>query len=159
MRRLLVALAVLLAACGEPAPDLTIPERDGDAHVADQAGILDAAALESKLAEVADQGTDVVALTYETEQAGCGEAFRAAQQFVRSWGADVALVAVARPGDFDSQAEDRQRCLGVQPRDDRALPADLRERIAEELVPPKAARNDWDAAFGVAVDALTEASQ
>ena len=156
MRSWLLIGVVLLVSCGEPPVDVTIPERDADQHVLDRADILDVDALEARLADVAADGTDVVALTYETEQASCGEAFRAARQFVRRWDADVALVAVARPGDFASKDEQRQRCLGVQPLDDRAVPGALRERIAEELVPPKAAANDWDGAFGVAVDALVE---
>lgn len=156
MRSWLLIGVALLVSCGEPPVDVSFPEREADQHVLDQAGILDADALESRLAEVAADGSDIVALTYETEQASCGEAFRAAREFVRTWDADIALVAVARPGDFTSDDEQRQRCLGVQPLDDRAIPGSLRERIAEELVPPKAAANDWDAAFEVAVDALVE---
>ena len=156
MRKGLLLLAVMLAACGEPAVDVDIAPRDGGRHVADQAGILDAEALEQRLADAEDEGLDIVALTYESEQANCGEAYRAAREFVRTWEADVALVAVAKPGDFESSEQTRQRCLGVQPLDDRGLPGDLREQIAEELVPPKAGANDWDGAFAVAVDALVQ---
>jgi hypothetical protein len=122
--------------------------------VADLAGILDSDALEGQLAQLDKGGRDIVALTYETPQASCGEAFRAARKFVVEWDADIAVVAVARPGDFTATAQERQRCLGVQPRDDRAVGADLRERIAEELVPPLTAHNDWDGAFTAAVEAL-----
>ena len=154
-RRVTVGLMAVAVACGEPAVDVEFPARDAEQrHVVDQAGILDATALEEQLAALADDGSDIVALTYETPQASCGEAFRAAREFVDDWDADIAIVAVARPGEFTSTAQDRQRCVGVQPRDDRALPADLRERIAEELVPPFAADNDWDGAFNAAVQAL-----
>lgn len=152
-----VVLALLTAACGEPAPDISLPPREGDSRIADEAGVLSAAEreqLQARLDEVAADGQDIVALTYETEQANCGEAYRAAKQFVERWEADVALVAVAAPGDFASTESTRQRCLGVQPRDDRAVPGGLREEIAEVLVPPKAADNDWYGAFSVAVDAL-----
>lgn len=159
MRRAVAAWAVgliVLAGCGEPPIDVDLPQRAGDDRVADLAGILDAEALEARLAQAAQDGTDIVALTYETEQAGCGEAYRAAQEFVQKWAADVALVAVAQPGDFTSQEEGRERCFGLQPRAGGDVPGALRERIAEELVPAKTADNDWDGAFAVAVDALRE---
>lgn len=156
MRRWLLMAAVLLTACGEPPADVAIPPRATGDHVVEKAGILDAQALESRLAEIADSGMDIVALTYETQEATCGEAFRAAREFVGIWEADVALVAVARPGDFTSDDPGRQRCFGVQPRDDRGISGALRERIAEELVPPRASANDWDGAFRVAVDALVD---
>lgn len=156
MRKTLLVALALLAACGEPAVDVEIPSRSAGQHVVDEAGILDAPALEQRLAAEADRGTDIVALTYETREASCGEAFRAARQFVAEWEADVAIVAVARPGDFEATTATRQRCVGVQPLDDRAVPGALREKIAEELVPPEAADNDWDGAFTVAIDALAE---
>ncbi len=157
MRNVLAAVVlVLLVACGEPPVDVAVPEREQGQHVLDNAGILDEARLEARLADVASGGPDIVALTYETEQASCGEAFRAAREFVRTWNADVAVVAVARPGDFTSDDQGRERCVGVQPLQDRAVPGSLRERIAEELVPPKASANDWDGAFEVAVDALVQ---
>lgn len=161
MRRVLppLLLAPLLAtlaltACGEPPIDVAIPDRDG--HVADLAGILDARALDVRLAEVEAAGLDVVALTYTTEQANCGEAFRAGLEMATDWGADVALVAVALPGDFESTEDGRQRCLGLRPVDEFAVPGGLREEIAEVLVPPIAAENDWDAAFLAAADRLAE---
>lgn len=154
-----LAAVCVVAACGEPAPDVDLPARSGDAHVADEAGVFDAQErgdLEERLSEIAVDGPDVVALTYETDQANCGEAYRAAKRFVQAWDADIALVAVAAPGDFDSTEDTRKRCLGVQPRDERAVPGGLREEIAETLVPPKAADNDWYGAFVVAADALAE---
>ena len=154
MRKAVVAVALIAAACGEPAVDVSLGGRDGR-HVDDQAGILQAEELDAHLSALAaDGGLDIVALTYETSQASCGEAFRAGQEFVEAWGADVAVVAVAQPGDFTDTGDTRQRCLGVQPRDDRAVSGDVRERIAEQIVPPLAARNDWDAAFRAAADEL-----
>lgn len=151
---LLMVLGLALLACGEPPVDVTIPPRQDDARIADQAGVLDAAAVNEALAAADADGRDIVVLTYETPQAGCGEAYRAAQEFVARWDADVALVAVARPGDFASQEENRQRCVGIQPRDPRGLPAGLREQIAEEIVPPHAGENDWTGAFTAAIEAV-----
>lgn len=148
--------AVAVAGCGEPAIDVAIPERTPGAHVADLAGILDATALGSQLAAIEQRGLDVVALTYETPQANCGEAFRAGLELATAWEADVALVAVARPGDFTSTADDRERCLGLRPVDDFAVGRGTREEIAEVLVPPIAAENDWDRAFAVAAETLAE---
>jgi hypothetical protein len=152
----LIGLLLVLVGCGEPPVDVDIPAREGDQRVADLAGILDVPALEDRLAELADDGLEVVALTYETEQANCGEAFRAGLDIATAWEADVALVAVARPGDFASSADDRERCLGLRPVDDFAVGRGTREEIAEVLVPPLAAENRWDEAFGVAADTLAE---
>ena len=157
----LAAFAALatLTGCGEPPVDVAIPQRQPGEHVVDQAGVFSATErrhLHDRLADVAESGPDIVALTFETAAANCGEAYRAAKDFVERWEADIAVVAVAAPGDFTATETDRKRCLGVQPLDDRAVPAGLREEIAEELVPPKAADNDWAGAFEVAVDALAE---
>lgn len=149
-------ILILLAGCGEPTIDVDLPQRAGTERVADLAGILNADALEARLEQAAQEGTDIVVLTYESEQAGCGEAYRAAQEFVMKWAANVALVAVAEPGDFKAEAEPRERCFGLQPSASTEVSGGLRERIAEELVPPKTADNDWDGAFAVAVDALME---
>lgn len=148
--RVAVVVALVVPACGEPPPDVALPPRDGG-HVADLAGIV-GPDLEQQLAAI--QGVDVVALTYETEQANCGEAFRAGVTILEVWDADVALVAVARPGDFASTAEDRERCLGLQARDAYDVPRSLREEISEQLVPPLAADNDWPEAFRVAAGRL-----
>ena len=159
MRRTVLLLLFLLAACGEPPIDVTLPERRPGEHVVDQAGVFSddqRTDLHQRLSQLAESGTDIVALTFETEAANCGEAYRAAKRFVQSWEADIAVVAVAAPGDFTATGGNRKRCLGVQPRNDRAVPGALREQIAEELVPPKAAENDWAGAFDVAVDALDE---
>lgn len=157
MVRVALALALLgLVACGEPAVDLTLPDRPPGEHVLDEAGVLDKGQLHDRLTTLRADGLDIVALTFETEQASCGEAFRAGTLFVQRWEADVAVVAVAEPGDFTSTEESRVRCLGVQPRDTRAVPADVRERIAEELVPPLTAENDWTGAFAVAIDTLAQ---
>lgn len=151
---LVAALAGALAGCGEPAIDVDLPPRDG--HVADLAGILDAEALDARLRAIQADGLDIVALTYTTQQANCGEAFRAGQAFATLWEADIALVAVARPGDFEATHGDRERCLGLRPVDAFAVPGGLREEIAEGLVPPIAAANDWDGAFMVAADRLAQ---
>ncbi|CAN5318802.1 hypothetical protein BH23ACT9_BH23ACT9_06050 [soil metagenome] len=151
---LALALALGLVACGEPPIDVAIPPRDG--HVSDLAGILDIDQLDAQLTAIAEQGLDVVALTYTTPRANCGEAFRAGRDFAVAWEADIALVAVARPGDFTSTDEARVRCLGLRPVDEFAVPRGLREEIAEELVPPIAADNDWDGAFRIAAQRLGE---
>jgi len=147
---------LVAAACGEPAVDVQIPQREGQTHVLDAAGILTGGDLEERLAAVAAQGLDVVVVAYETSQANCGEAFRAGGEIVTAWDADIAVVAVARPGDFASTRTDRERCLGIRPRDEFAVPRGLREEIVEELVPPLAAENRWDEAFAAAVDRLAE---
>lgn len=157
-RAAVFAIAVVLAACGEPAISVEIPERPKGEYVADLAHVLGTRAREVnlRLTELSSEGPDIVALTYETEQAGCGEAYRAAREFVREWDADIALVAVAKPGDFGSTDTDRTRCMGVQPRDERAVSAGLREEIAETIVPPKTSKNDWAGAFLAAAEALAE---
>lgn len=157
MTRLLLTVLLVLStpACGEPPIDVTIPERDG--HIADLAEILDDEALDARLDEIERAGLDVVALTYTTAQANCGEAFRAGLEMATAWEADVALVAVARPGDFASTEAGRERCLGLRPVDEFAVPGGLREEIAEVLVPEIAAENDWDGAFLAAADRLAEA--
>lgn len=157
MRSVVLGLTlVALVACGEPEPDLVIPERDPGQHILDQAGVLDTSQLHDRLSQVNQRDDyDIVALTFETEQANCGEAFRAGALFVERWDADIAIVAVAKPGDFTSEQETRVRCVGVQPAGN-PVPAEgvLRERIAEEVVPPFAAENDWTGAFSAAVDEM-----
>ncbi|CAN5829201.1 MAG: hypothetical protein M3R09_01790 [Actinomycetota bacterium] len=155
----LLAAGVLLAGCGEPAVDVRLSPREEGQQVLDQAGILNGPDIARRLEGLREGGLDVVALTYESEQAGCGEAFRAGGEIVRIWDADVAVVAVAEPGDFTAEADPRQRCLGVRPRNAELVPGGVRERIAEQLVPPIAARNEWTDAFLVAIDAIAEARQ
>lgn len=147
-------VATALVACGEPALDVDLPPRDG--HVADLAGILDEPSLEQRLSQVRARGLDVVVLTYTTEVANCGEAFRAGGALVTEWDADIAVVAVARPGDFASTEDGRERCVGLRPKDEFAVPGGLREEIAEGIVPPIAAQNRWDDAVAAAVDRLVE---
>jgi len=157
----LVGLAVvLLAGCGEPAVDLVIPAREDSGDVLDTSDLLDDG-IATRLEEFeAATGLDAVALTYETEQASRGEASRAGRLLVEGWGADLALVAVARPGDFTSTVvdredpEDRARYFGVEPADPFAVSGDLRERVVEEVVPPIAADNRWDDVFAAAVEEL-----
>lgn len=151
---------VLVAGCGEPAVDLEVPSRDGFGDVLDTSDLLDDG-VDARLREFeAATGLDAVALTYETEQASRGEASRAGQLLVERWGADLALVAVARPGDFTSTVvdredpRDRKRFFGVEPADQFAVPGNLRERVVEELVPPIAADNRWDEVFATAVEEL-----
>lgn len=157
---LVVALVLTVVACGEPAVDLEVPAREPGQVVLDQAGILGDGRVEAALREFQAQGRDVVAVTYETEQANRGEANRAARLVLDEWGADIALVAVARPGDFTSTVvdredpEDRQRFFGLEAADAYAVPRSTRERIVESLVGPHAERNDWPAVFTVAVDEL-----
>ena len=149
-----VAVLLTLTGCGEPDVDVSIPDRDG--HVLDLADILETGQLETRLAALQERGLDVVALTYETPAANCGEAFRAGLELVTDWQADVAVVAVARPGDFSSTSDDRERCLGLRPLDDFDVGRGLREEIAEVLVPPIAADNEWDRAFDVAITRLAD---
>lgn len=155
--RVAAALLALAGGCGEPPLGLELPARAEQQQVADLADILDTAVEERLAAVLAEEDLDVVGLTYTTPQASCGEAFRAGRALVRAWNADVAVVAVAREGDFASEAEGRERCLGVSPRDEFAVPGSLREEIAEGLLPPIAARNAWSEAFTAAADRLAEA--
>lgn len=157
MRRLVAvaALALALTAC-EPAVDLTIPERQPGQVLLDQAGILDER-VEQRLRAAGEGGRDIVALTYETEQAGRGEANRAGRRLLDEWDADLALVAVARPGDFTStDADRRERVFGLEAVDAYDVPRGLREEIVETLVPPIARENDWPAVFLLAVDRLED---
>lgn len=148
-----VLAALLLAAC-EPAVDVAIPEREPGQVLLDQAGILDER-VEQRLRAFGEQGRDVVALTYETEQVTRGEASRAGRELVEAWGADVALVAVSRPGDFAStDTSTRERVFGLEAADAYDISRDLREQIVETLVPPVAGENDWPGVFLLALDRL-----
>lgn len=150
----LVALLLVVTACGEPPIAIEIPPRDG-AQVLDLAGILDAEALETQLANHADEGVDIVALAYTTPDASCGEAFRAGQEFVRAWDADVALVAVAEPGGFDDL--DAERCVGLQPLNDFDVGRGTREEISEVIWPDLIDDNAWDEVFAVGATELFDA--
>jgi hypothetical protein len=157
---LVTLVGLLLPACGEPPVDLDVPRRASGQVVLDQAGILDEAEIEKHLRAFEER--DVVALTFETEQASRGEARRAGQLLVREWDADVVLVAVARQGDFDStivdreDPRDRQRFFGIEPADTFDVPGGLREEIVEETVPPIAADNDWQQVFVTAAQDLRD---
>jgi hypothetical protein len=157
-----LVLALLVGGCGEPEVDLALPERAPGQAVLDQADVLDDGALVGVLAPLRELGYDAVAVTYESQQAGRGEAARAGRRIVEEWGADVVLVAVAQPGDFASTVvdredpEDRQRFFGIEPADTFAVPGGLREEIVEDTVPAIAEDNDWQAVFTTAADRLTE---
>lgn len=162
MRRVvlaLVAATLVLTACGEPDVDLELPPRETGQHVLDTAGILSGTEsgteVAERLADLAEAGLDLVAVTYETPQASLGENRRAGSLVVEEWGADIALVAVAVPGDFAStDADSRRRFFGLEPADTFAVPGGLRERIAEERAPPLAEANDWPAVFTMAIDEI-----
>jgi len=151
----LVAVLLVLAGCGEPAVDLDPPARQPGQHVLDEAGLLEGSDVPNRLSSLAEAGLDVVAVTYETPQASLGESRRAGQLLVEQWDADIALVAVAAPGDFTStDAETRSRFFGLESADQFAVPRGLRERIAEERAPPLAADNDWPGVFTMAIDEI-----
>lgn len=161
MRKRLAALLAglaLVTACGEPAVPLQVPERSFDQVLLDNAGILaeDYRGLEVALGELRHQGWDPVLVTFEAEGANMGMADRAGRKVIDAWGADLAIVAVAEPGDFDSEAQDRKRFFGLFARNVREIPRGLRERVVEQLIPPIAGRNDWTEAFRVAVTELAE---
>lgn len=146
---------VVAPGCGEPAVDLDPPAREAGQHVLDEAGILPGSDIPDRLATLAERGLDVIAVTYETPQVGHGESRRAGQLMVEEWGADIALVAVAAPGDFTStDPGSRSRFFGLESADQFAVPRGLRERIAEELAPPIAAENDWPGVFSMAIDEI-----
>lgn len=151
---LIAALLVAAAGCGEPAVDLDVPARAAGQHVLDRAGLLGTSDIGERLAALAEQGIDVVAVTYETPQASLGEGSRAGRLVVERWDADIALVAVAAPGDFAAAGEDRQRFFGLESADRYAVPRGLRERIAEQRAPPLAADNAWPEVFAAALDEL-----
>lgn len=148
-----VLLAVVAAACGEQEPDIDVPAREQGQVVLDLADVLDD---EVDRALRAFEDTDVVAITYETPQANAGEAFRAGQRVLEEWDADVVLVAVAEPGDFTSETDDRRRFFGATPADVRAVSADLREELADVVVPVHTVDNEWSTAFVAAAERLAE---
>jgi hypothetical protein len=147
-----LAVGVVTACTGEPEPDLEIPPRAEGQVVLDLADIVDDEAVAAALAQV--EGFDTVAVTYETEQANAGEARRAAQRVLREWDAELAVIAVAQPGDFTATGDDRERFVGVEPADSFAVPGSLREQIAEESLGEPATANDWTAVFTTAGELL-----
>jgi len=152
-----VALAAVAVGCGEPAVDLDLPARAEGQTVLDLADAVDDGAVEEALADLRELGYDAVAVTYETEQAGRGEAARAGRLVVEEWDADIVLVALARPGDFASaDTEERERFFGIEPADTFAVPGGLREEIVEETIPAVAAGNDWQGVFETAAEDLAE---
>jgi hypothetical protein len=152
-----LAAAALAGGCGNPEVALAVPERQDGQVMLDEAGVLDAAVADRLAAVAADTGVDVVALAFEDPQASLGQADRGGRLLLDAWGADVVVVAVARPGDFASSDEQaRRRYFGVFATDRFAVPRGLRERIVEEAVPPLAARNDWPGAFTAAADILAD---
>lgn len=153
---LVLVLGVALAACGEPPIAVEIPARESGQQVLDLAGVVGPGVALRLEAIREDEGLDLVALTYETTAASCGEAFRAGGAFVQEWQADVAIVAVARPGDFASTDEEREACFDIQPRDERAVPGSLRQEIVEQQVPPLTEQNRWAEAFHAAAERLAE---
>ena len=158
MRRVLgvVAAAVLLASCGEPAADVRIPDRGEGQVVLDQADILEDESVVETLTALG--GRDVVALTFLSPQAGMGEADRAGRQLLAQWDADIALVAVAPEGDFASaDVENRERYFGLVAADAYDVPRGLREEIVEQLAPAIAADNEWTRLFVTAAQQLREA--
>lgn len=150
-----LALALVGAACGEPAVDIAIPERDPGQVVLDQAGILDDEAVAIALRDL--HSLDVVALTTELDDPSLGAADRAGRRLIDEWGADVVLVAVAAPDDFLREGADGQRFFGLFAAEVREVPRDVRERIVEEIVPPLAAANDWTGVFVAAAAELAAA--
>lgn len=152
-----VGLAAALLACGEPAVGVELPSRRDDQQVLDLAGVLDDG-VERRLSQMrAELGVDVVAFTFEDERASLGQADRGGRLVLGEWGADVVLVAVARPGDFTNpDPSARRRFFGVNAEDRFAVGRDLRERVVEEAVPPPASDNDWTRAFHAAIDVIDE---
>lgn len=151
---LLATAAVIVVGCGDPAVDLDPPDRGGG-YVLDAAGVLDRTVGERLEGLSQRSGLDVVALAFTDERASLGQADRGGRMLLRQWGADVVLVAVARPGDFDSDDLDaRRRFFGVYAEDRFTVTRSLREAIVEEAVPAPASENDWRGAFHAAIDVL-----
>ncbi len=151
-----LAVAVLVVVSArDPEPDLDPPVRAEGQVVADLAGVL-GDEVQAELQDLADAGWDVVALTYETEQANQGEAQRGGLRLLEAWDADVVLVAVARPGHFQRTDAERRRFFGVAVPDAFVIPGSLREEVTEQVIPPYAADNEWPEGFVAAAEALAE---
>lgn len=151
---LLVLLVLALAAC-EPAVALEVPSRSADQRLLDVPGATDATAVSAALDAAAEaSGLDVVGLVFEDDRASLGQADRGGRQLLRAWDADVVLVAVARPGDFGSQAAERARYFGVYAEDRFEVPRGLREEAIFSHAQLPAASNDWTTAFVDAAGAV-----
>lgn len=150
-----VAVVVVVLVARDPDPDLEVPPREPGQVSADLAGVLDGD-VDDALIALADVGWDAVALTFETTQANQGEAQRGGRALLEAWDADIALVAVAQPGDFTSESEDRRRFFGVEAPSAFDVPGDLREAVTDQIVPSYAADNDWSGAFTAGARHLAE---
>ncbi len=148
-----VAILAVLLLAREPEADLEPPPRGADEVVLDPEGVLDET-VAAAFAELAEHGWDAVALAYETPQAGEGEAQRGGRLLREAWQADIVVVAVARPGDFASEDEDRRRAVGIAAESARTVPPALREAVADEAMAEPAGRNAWSEAFVAAADYL-----
>ena len=157
----LLTVALLSGCVGEPAVPLDVPARQPGQALFDEAGILDAdnASLVAALEALQAQGWDVALVTFESVDANLGMADRAGRKVIDAWGVDLALVAVAAPGDFASTSSTRRRYFGLTARTIRSVSPSLRERIAEELVPRLAAKNQWTQAFTLALTELAQAER
>lgn len=157
----LLTVALLSGCSGEPAVPLDVPARQPGQVLFDRASILDAN--DSHLLEALDalqaQGWDVALVTFESAEANLGMADRAGKKVIDAWGVDLALVAVAAPGDFASTSSTRRRYFGLTARNIRSVSPSLRERIAEELVPQLAAKNQWTQGFTLALTELAQAER
>ncbi|QBI21619.1 hypothetical protein ER308_19985 [Egibacter rhizosphaerae] len=149
-----VAFVAVLFSGNEPDPDLAVSEREGDARVVDPAGVLDGDAVGEAFARLDEAGWDGVALAFESEQANQGEAQRSGRLLLEEWDVDLVVVAVARPGDFEVGPNGGRRAVGVEARNAREVPGELRERISDEVMAPHAEENAWTAAFVEAAEAL-----
>lgn len=151
----IVAIGVVVAfamTLREPSVGVELPAREGQ-HLHDAAGVVDADAVEQRLAALERrEGIDAVAVVWEDQEASLGQAARGATQILDAWQADVALSAVAHPGAFTDQQAGR-RFFGVEG-DRLEVGSGLRERIVEDVVPEPAGDNDWTAALLAAIDEI-----
>jgi len=150
-------LMFLIAACGEPAVDLAVPERAEGQRLFDEVGALDEGTVSGALDDAAAvSGLDVVGLVFEDDDVSAGQADRGGRELLDAWGGDVVLVAVAAPGDFTSDDEDRERFFGVYGSDRFEIPRSLREDIIDNYMTPLAAENAWTEGFQAAAEALAD---
>lgn len=153
----LVLVVMLIAACGEPAVDVDIPDRGEGQRLFDEPGVVDEAAVADALDQAsADSGLDVVGMVFEDDHINAGQADRGGRELLDAWDADVVLVAVAAPGDFDSADDERERFFGVYASDRFEIPRSLREEIIDEYMTPYAQDNAWTEGFVTSADALRD---